>query len=357
MKGLFKHKPKGPAELVRATRDLLQGLDAAAAAAAPRDPKLAEKAAEELAKHVYELKVQLYGDTETSPSPDIVAQLTTEAFRDNFVRMVILGLPRMEYETRRDATQVLASLMRQQVNSRYIASDYLSRNCDLLDLLLLGYERQDLALLYGSTLRDAVRHQAAAKCVLDSPNFERLFTYIQLPNFDVASDAVATFKDLLTRHRSTVQDFLTRRYDWFFERFNKLLESPEYIIRRQMTELLADMLSNKANINVVVQYVQSLANLRILMNLLKDSSKSIQLEAFHVFKIFVANGNKPPEVANTLANNKEKLLRFLQDFKLDKENKQFEEDKKTVMIAVEQLPAVHPSSLQRTSSTNLNGQA
>jgi hypothetical protein len=32
------------------------------------------------------------------------------------------------------------------------------------------------------------------------------------------------------------------------------------------------------------------------MNALRDRSRSIQFEAFHIFKIFVANPNKHPEV-------------------------------------------------------------
>nr|GLL25793.1 putative MO25-like protein At5g47540 [Ipomoea trifida] len=35
---------------------------------------------------------------------------------------------------------------------------------------------------------------------------------------------------------------------------------------------------------VMTRYVSSRDNLRILMNLLRESSKSIQIEAFHVFK-------------------------------------------------------------------------
>nr|GMD19434.1 putative MO25-like protein At5g47540 [Ipomoea batatas]GMD21070.1 putative MO25-like protein At5g47540 [Ipomoea batatas] len=34
----------------------------------------------------------------------------------------------------------------------------------------------------------------------------------------------------------------------------------------------------------MTRYVSSRDNLRILMNLLRESSKSIQIEAFHVFK-------------------------------------------------------------------------
>ncbi|RZB58057.1 putative MO25-like protein [Glycine soja] len=43
---------------------------------------------------------------------------------------------------------------------------------------------------------------------------KKFFDYIQLPNFDIAADAAATFKELMTRHKSTVADFLSNYYEW-----------------------------------------------------------------------------------------------------------------------------------------------
>ncbi|XP_075081740.1 putative MO25-like protein At5g47540 [Nicotiana tabacum] len=65
--------------------------------------------------------------------------------------------------------------------------------------------------------------------------------------------------------------------------------------------------------------VSSRDNLRILMNLLRESSKSIQIEAFHVFKLFAANQNKPPDIVSILVASRSKLLRLFADFKTDKD--------------------------------------
>ena len=40
------------------------------------------------------------------------------------------------------------------------------------------------------------------------------------------------------------------------------------------------------------------------MNQLRDKSSNIQMEAFHVFKIFVAYPDKPVDIANILYLNK-----------------------------------------------------
>ena len=41
-------------------------------------------------------------------------------------------------QARKDATQVVANLQRQQVHSKLIASDYLEANIDLMDILMSG---------------------------------------------------------------------------------------------------------------------------------------------------------------------------------------------------------------------------
>ncbi|GKA62187.1 putative MO25-like protein [Tanacetum coccineum] len=70
---------------------------------------------------------------------------------------------------RKDATQIVANLQRQQVHSRLIACDYLEANINLMDIL-------------------------ASEYVLESHHMKKFFDFIQLPNFDIAADAAATFK-------------------------------------------------------------------------------------------------------------------------------------------------------------------
>nr|XP_043623268.1 putative MO25-like protein At5g47540 [Erigeron canadensis] len=328
MKGLFKSKPKTPVDLVRQTRDLLIFIDRNSET---RESKREEKFAE-LGKLIRELKQILYGNSEAEPVSEACAQLTQEFFRENTLRLLIICLPKLNLEARKDATQVVANLQRQQVQSRLIACDYLEANIDLMDILVSGYEDTDMALHYGAMLRECIRHQSVARYVLESEHIKKFFNFIQLPNFDISADAAATFKELMTRHKSTVAEFLSKNYDWFFAEYNaKLLESPNYITRRQAIKLLGDMLLDRSNSAVMTRYVSSRDNLRILMNLLRESSKSIQIEAFHVFKLFAANQNKPADIVGILVTNRSKLLRLFADFKPDKEDEQFEADKAQVV--------------------------
>ncbi|KQK23393.1 putative MO25-like protein At5g47540 isoform X2 [Brachypodium distachyon] len=329
--GLFRPKAKGPAELVRRAQELLRFLsDHREPCGGKLDAKREHKMAD-LSKSIREMKFVLYGNGEAEPVAEACTQLTKEFFKENALRLVIVCLPYMDLETQKDVTQVIANLQRQKVDSRLVASDYLEVNQDLLDILLTGYENKEIAIHYSSMLRDCIRHQVAARYVLYSQHMQKFFDYIQFPDFNLASDAFKTFKELLTRHKSSAAEFFTKSYDWFFSEFNsKLLQSSNYIIRRQAIQLLGDILLERSNSAVMVRYISSKEHLIILMNLLREQSKAIQVEAFRVFKLFTANQNKPAEITGILLTNKNKILRFLADFTLDKEDRLFESDKAQV---------------------------
>ena len=56
-------------------------------------------------------------------------------------------------------------------------------------------------------------------------------------------------------------------------------------------QLLGELLLERSNLKVMVRYVADEQNLKLMMNLLKDQSRSIQFEAFHVFKVSYARSN------------------------------------------------------------------
>nr|GMD10133.1 putative MO25-like protein At5g47540 [Ipomoea batatas] len=146
------------------------------------------------------------------------------------------------------------------------------------------------------------------------------------------------------RTRDTSSHFLCRTGGFFFPMFARVKPEKKRLIGidRQANPLLGDILLDRSNSAVMTRYVSSRDNLRILMNLLRESSKSIQIEAFHVFKLFAANQNKPPDIVSILVANRSKLLRLFADFKTDKEDEQFEADKAQV---VKEIAALEPKEL------------
>lgn len=68
----------------------------------------------------------------------------------------------------------------------------------------------------------------------------------------------------------------------------------------------------------MMTYISNPDNLKLVMNLLRDNSKNIQFEAFHIFKIFVVNPEKTESVLCILEKNKAKLISFLETFHEDR---------------------------------------
>ncbi|XP_018681221.2 uncharacterized protein LOC103986252 isoform X2 [Musa acuminata AAA Group] len=284
-----------PAELAGAIKESFLSLDTTTIA----------KALEEVEKNVLSMRQMLSGDAETEPNQDHISQLVVEICKGDVLALFIHKLPTLSWEARKDLMHCWSILLRHNVDSRYCCVEYIENHLELLDFLIICYNNKEIALSCGNMLRECIKYPTLAKCILESRSFELFFKYVELPTFDIASDALATFKDLLTKHEMIVSQFLSSHYVQFFELYEKLLTSPNYVTRRQS---------------------------------LKDTSKNIQISAFHIFKVFVANPNKPREIIEVLIDNHEELLMSLQNLPMSKgEDDQFEEEKDLIIKEIEEL--------------------
>lgn len=188
--------------------------------------------------------------------------------------------------------------------------------------------------------------------------FWEFFQWINKGTFEVSADAFTTFRvcsslsavpsssadhmqEILIKHKQLVSQYLATNYDLFFESFYnpRLLLSSSYVTKRQSIKLLGELLLDRANYVIMTQYVASGENLKLTMNLLKDDRKMVQYEAFHVFKVFVANPNKSDEVRRILIKNKGRLLKFLPAFLEGRtDDDQFLDEKSFLLRQIEMLP-------------------
>ncbi|TYZ57859.1 hypothetical protein PybrP1_001972, partial [[Pythium] brassicae (nom. inval.)] len=238
---------------------------------------------------------------------------------------------------RKHFAQVYNNLIRRDL-SGFVG--YVERHSDILSTLVAGYENPEIALNCGTMLRESLRHELLAAKVLYSADLWKFFdVYVHLPNFEVGSDAFATFKELLTRHKALSAQFYASHFDLIFAKYNTLLMSENYVTRRQSLKLLGEILLDRANFDIMMKYIGEKENLKMMMNLLRDTSANIQFEAFHVFKVFVANPKKPDAIALILLNNREKLVAYLKNFQNAKEDPQFIEEKALLVRTLEGLQA------------------
>lgn len=328
-------RPKTPQELVRAIKDSLLALDTKTVA----EVQALKKALEEVEKNFLIMRVMLCGDGEVEPNMDQVSQLALEICKEDVLALFIHKLPFLGWEARKDLVHCWSMLLKQQVGSTFCCVEYIENHLELLDFLVVCYDNKEIALNCGNILRECIKLPSLAKYILESPSFELFFKYVELPNFDVASDAFSTFKDLLTKHEDAVSEYLTSHYDEFFEEYEKLLSSSNYVTRRQSLKLLSEFLLETPNSHIMKRYIVEVRYLKVMMTLLKDSSKNIQISAFHIFKVFVANPNKPRDIKVILAKNHERLLALLHNLSPGKgaDDDQFEEEKEMIIKEIERV--------------------
>lgn len=298
-----------------------------------------DRTVEEISRLMAGMKELMYGDDANNKAAAMA--IVREACKTDLVVELVECIGMLDFETRKDVASVFGSIMRMDMREKGPSGDevrirpghdYLLEHLELVTTLFDGFSMGDVSFNCQEMFRECTRHEEVAKYVLESREiFPFLFEKLHDNEFELASDSFTTFKDLLTRHKAMAASYLIANYDWFFLEYSKLLESPNYFTRRQSVKLLGELLLERANVRVLVKYVADAENLKVMMNLLKSAAKSIQWEAFHVFKVFVANPNKSPAVVEILLSNKEKLLQYFEEFQPDRTDQQFLEEKAVII--------------------------
>jgi len=331
LSNLLKGGKKTPPELTKSTIKHIANLKEAKE---KKDEKVQKQSLEKVSANLSQMKFMFYGDGDHEPLPENTAKLTEELFTSGVLLLMLENLKDFEFEARKDVAQIYNYLLRQQQKQ---AITYIKDHTDILKWLVNGYSEPEIALNCGSILRELCRHEVLNEMLLNSPLFDAFYEYVQLSTFDVASDAFATFKLILTKHKVQCAKFLEANFDKVFGKYNVLLQSRNYVTKRQSLKLLGELLLNRSNFNIMMRYINDPNNLKIMMNLLRGNTKAIQFEAFHVFKIFVANPKKSKPVVEILVRNRKKLIEFLKKFQKDKEDEQFNDEKGILLATLEKL--------------------
>lgn len=102
-------------------------------------------------------------------------------------------------------------------------------NFMIILILVEGYSNPELALLCGTMIRECIRYEDLTKSIIDSEQFWLFFDiFVHLPNFDVASDAFNTLRELLVKNKYIAAEFLESKYTQIFEKYEVCMRHPLY---------------------------------------------------------------------------------------------------------------------------------
>ncbi len=170
---------------------------------------------------------------------------------------------------------------------------------------------------------------------------EELFILAQNKCFNISSNAYQTLYHLLINgNKAYVAKYLNHNFYAVFNAINKLIKYDHFVTQKQFFLLLRVLLIEKSNYDILVKYISDKQHLEIIISLMKKyKQNSISLEAYHIFKIFVADPHKQKSINIILWKNKHRLIHFLTNFHNDKagENEQFAADKNSVIECISKI--------------------
>mmetsp|Transcript_1045 Transcript_1045/g.2341 ORF Transcript_1045/g.2341 Transcript_1045/m.2341 type:complete len:438 (-) Transcript_1045:236-1549(-) len=279
---------------------------------------------------------------------DSAGQLLAQFLAADLPCRLVASLADLTFEVRKDVISVFSAIVRMgdRLAAEQQVHDYVSNHPRFYRLLVEGYGRPEIAIHCGMMLRSCARHRRLVAAFLDQPGVvTRLISFTSHGgdrSFDVSSDAFSSLHDFLLMHKDVSVVFLETKFHEFFGLYNGLVQSDDYVTQRQALKLLGEILLSRPFMKVMMLYIGEDQFLQIHMKLLRADSKAIQFEAFHIFKIFVANPQKPPRVQQILYKNKDKLVRLLETFATRQDDRQFLEDRNTVIGKLYALELVPP---------------
>lgn len=268
-------------------------------------------------------------------SPSEKAELVQGFLTSDLPAQMLQVLPNLEFEAQKDVMRLFHQIC--QVGSAPVV-EYMQNHQQVLQLLLNGCGDTNLSLQCHTMLRSCALHSELVICMLDAGFALELLKLAQHQVFDISSDAFCSLRQLLLTHKSVAASHLEKHFSTFFVQYSELLQSEDYVTKRQALRLLAEMLLDRKYKHVMLMYVNEEQFLQIQMNLLRENSRAIQNDTFHVFKVFAAAPNKKARVHQILFKNKDRLIKVVESLgKGDDES--FTQDQKAVVEALSALQA------------------
>lgn len=334
MSFLFKRNPRTPQELVRTLNETIVKIDL--------NNDNHKKYQDECARYLKQVKVILHGDDETEPQPDLISSLAQEVYASDCLFYLVIHLSKLDFDSRKSVSILFLSLLRRKIGNQSPTVDYLiNAKPEILVLLIKGQESTEVGLICGSILRDCIKFEIINNFILASKYFWQFFNYVQNDIFEIATDAFTTLHDLLTLHKKLVSEFLTNNYDQFNKNINKLIQLKNYVTKRQSVRLLSELVLTRSNQFFLNKYFDDTNNLKLIMLLLSDKLKNLQIEGFHILKFFVAKPKKSQKILDILIKNKDNFIEFLEKLDLSSfNNSNLMEEKEYILNEIKLLPDI-----------------
>jgi len=280
-----------------------------------------------------------------SPKPDEIERCIEIAIENDILFVIALRINDIGRELRRIVSNVwnLVLKLEHPKSKQKSLVNYLVGHTGCIGTLFSAYAAKSEGVInIGVMLRDSLKSPEIAKYAFQHGLIPQLFDVISASNFDVSADAFQTMREALTNHKDLGCAWLVDNYDSFFSRYLVLLDATSseesYVLVRQALNLLASVILDRAFMQLMLLCVDDEALLKHILMLLTHKSKVVELESFHVLKVFVANPNKHARVEKILKDNTPRIIKLLDRIEESRpDDKDFLLDKRAVVAKLEAL--------------------
>jgi len=265
-----------------------------------------------------------------------IACLAYFFFKNDLPIRLLESLEVVTFESRKLICAIITEVVHFQESKDYpevaaiVARYFKPRAHTLVRLVVDLYEHEHLSLICGTILRNCFRYDIFHRECLTKDFYviKSFFTkYMISSNFEVISDAFATFRSVLDKDKRKMSHFLFASYHTFKDLLNSNMQSENYVAQRFSLKLLFDILFERQNHKFLMEYVNEKDNLVLIMKLMNVKSPAIGLAAYKVFKVFALNPQKTKEINNIMCKNKSTIVSYMNcAFEVQKERADTNDD-------------------------------
>eukprot|EP01084_Bolivina_argentea_P048848 89928_1 len=266
-----------------------------------------------------------YGDVDKQPNPENAEKLVKKLLdsKENLFLKLAENMAYLPFEAKKRNADILNYVIRRCVKNR--SHVYIQCKTDrngynpIIQALLDDYNQNS-----SSVIQEMVKRPELTNMLLNQIKFkidghnnkstkptenknddndqddydlvDELLVLVENPIFHISSDAFRSLETLLIRgQKKYTSNYLNKHYHRIFQGLNKLIKSDHFVTQKKTFVFLRELLVK--NRDVMIKYVANKANLAMIMNLMhRNRDNSVSFEAFHIFKMFVANPRKQKDV-------------------------------------------------------------
>lgn len=355
----WKKNPKTSSDSVKLITDQLSKISSSTTLDNKR------KAQEDCSKCLMGLKHFILGDSDPKPTNEALEELYLAILRADLFYDLIIHFNDLEFEARKEVSLIFSICLGYSKDNKLVTVDYLVSQPRTITLMLRSIEltlqkkgaTQDIFLVLGNMIIECIKYEQLCRIVLKDQQIWKFFEFARLPNFEISTESLQILNSIFTTHPNLVsKEFFCNEHNRakFIRYINKLMAQGNYVTKRQSTKLLASLIIIRSNNQLMNQYIDSADNLKLIMTLMTDKSKNLQLESFNVFKVIVANPRKTKPIFDILAKNRDKLLKYFETFGLDNQDSTFVDEREFIIRQIDALPRIVSSNIESNSpSSNL----